>query len=287
MALKLVEFDGVSLPEFEAEQSVGTAPVESALINTIGGVYDYWGTRTRKARRYSITAAGYLVGETQYLVDEEDNIVVDESGNPVVSGSAANHLRSQLQALRAKVGTRATLWRERLDDPETKDWLTARLLTVDWQRARDEMIELAKITCVFDSAMVAWRTSSPVSVTETAADGVPEGILLPVSGDAIVDDAIITVTRTSGTITALEIVCSAMGIDLEWAGSLGASDVLVIDAGAATVRKNGADAYSGLAWGTGHTASGWFPLTGGMISCTATVTGGNATVNVTYYDQFL
>jgi len=105
-------------------------------------------------------------------------------------------------------------------------------------------------------------------------------------GEIQTDDAVMTITRTSGTITSVAVVCIANGINWTWAGSLGASEVLTIDCGNQTMRKNGVNAYSGYAKSGSHTANGWLPLREGINSLLITILGGNATIAVSHYAQF-
>jgi hypothetical protein len=149
-------------------------------------------------------------------------------------------------------------------------------------------VVMAELECVFDSAMGAWRAETVTTSSVSAPDDTPTGLNVSVGGDMPVRDPVITITRTSGTITAIEFDIAAIGVELRWAGSLGASDVLTINAGAKTVLKNGADAYSGFTFGSGHTAKSWFwlPMPAGTVACTVRVVGGAATVAVTHYNQF-
>lgn len=283
MSMKLVEFDGIALPSFDAEQDQGSAPVDSSVLDSIGGAYDWYGSGTRRARKMQISAGGIMLGETTYLVDEAGNRLVDEAGNALIAGSAARHLRQQLQALRSRTGVRGTLWRQRLEGT-TEEWITARLLEVTWPRSVDERTVLANVTCRFESTMTAWRAASATSTSKSVTDGTANALTVPVAGEAIVYDAILTVARTSGTITAVTVTGS--GISLTWTGSL-ASGTLTLDAGAKTARIGSTDSYSGLTFNAGHTARGWLPLQPGTMPLAVTVTGGNATVAVSHYDQWL
>lgn len=282
MAYQIVEFCGVTLPYYNPEQQDSAAVVESALMDSVGGVTDYYGTLTRRARRYGIELTGIYLGETSYVVDEAGNQIVDESGNIIIAGDGVSMLRAQVQALRAKTGVRGSLWRIRQDD-DAREWITARLLSVTHDKRREEMGRLAKLSCSFESTHTAWRAETATTTSVSTTAGVGVGLVVPVGGDTGVQDAVLTVTRTSGTITAVTV--TGAGIAWMWTGSL-ASGAVVVDCGAQTVRKAGVDAYSGFALGSGHTVAGWLPLEPGLTPLTVTTTGGAATVAVQHYNQW-
>lgn len=284
MAYQIIEFDGIVLPYYNPEQQDSAAPVESSLLQSIGGVADYYGATTKRARMYGIELTGIYLGELTYMVDESGNRIVDEAGNYLIAGTGENMLRTQVQALRAKTGVRGQLVRIRQDD-DAREWITARLLRVTHDKRREEMARLAKLSCTFESAMTAWRAETAAVATGMAASGAALVLLATNGGDTTVRDAVMSVACTSGTITAVTVTGS--GISLAWAGSLATGQTLEIDAGdEQTVRVGTTDAYSGLTLGSGHTVAGWLPLGVGVTVLTVTVTGGDATVTVTHYDQF-
>lgn len=283
MAYRYIEFDGVPLPAANFEQQHDTAPVESDLLDSVGGVFAYHGNAPKRARRQTISLRGIYWGETDYLVDDLGNPIVDEAGNRLIAGDAAAMLRSQIDALRAKRGARGPLTRVRIDDG-AEQWLTARLLQIAWQRTRPDMAVRAELSCQFESAMTAWRAETATSVTVSAAAGVPTGLLTQNGGDVAAEDAILTVACTSGTITLVAV--AGPGISWTLTGSLGAGQALTVDDGAQTMRVAGADAYSGWTRAAGHTSSGWLPLELGDSAFTVTLTGGAGDVTLTHYNQF-
>lgn len=282
MAYLIDEFDGVALPLYNPQQQDDAAPADPALMDSVGGVFDYWGTGVRPARRQQIEISGIYLGQMAYLVDEAGNRLADEAGNRLIAGSAENRLRAQVEALRAKTGVRGSLWRTRQDDA-AREWITARLLRVTHAKRRAEMAVYATVTCLWESAHVAWRAATATSTSGSATDGALFGLTVSNGGTVTVFDAVMTVTRTAGTITAVAV--TGPGIAWIWTGSL-ASGSLSVDCGAGTVRAAGVSSYSGFSLGAGHTVQGWLPLTPGMTPLLVTVTGGNATVTVQHYDQF-
>lgn len=279
---QFIEFDGVSLPLYEHGQPHDPMPSESTLLDSIGGAFDWIGDARKNGRKQAISPMGVFVGETDFIVDENGNFLVDESGNFIIWGDAEQTVQASVVALLEKKGVTGQLWRKRLKD-DVRQWKTARLLAVPWPRVWEDHALKAELTCQFETNMEFWRSETATTTSDSASDGV--ALYLPVNNAGqVVDDAIITITRTSGTITAVSL--SGTGIDLDWTGSLGDGDVLTIDCGKQTVKKNSADAYSGFSLGAVHTLAGWLQLNPGSNTFLATVTGGNATVSIEHFDQF-
>jgi len=282
MSWQYVKFDGVNLPLYDHDQNHDPMPSEPTLLDSIGGAYDWRGSQRRKGRKQTIPLTGIYVGETDYLVDELGNYLVDELGNFLIAGDPYQTLQASVTALMEKKGVRGKLWRKRLKD-NVLQWKTARLLAVPWPRVWEDHALKASITCQFETAMEFWHAATATSTSVSASDGVPIGLTVDNAGQ-VAEDAVITVTRTSGTITAFTL--TGNGVSLSWSGSLGSGDVLTIDCGAGTVRKGTSDAYSGFSLASAHSAAGWLPLSSGMNALVATVTGGNATVAISHYNQY-
>lgn len=283
MAYQIVEFDGVTLPYYNPEQQDSAAIVDSALIDSVGGVTDYYGTLTRRARRYGIEVTGIYLGELTYLVDEAGNYIVDESGNYIIAGDGVSMLRAQVQALRAKTGVRGSLWRIRQDD-DAREWITARLLSVTHDKRREEMGRLAKISCTFESTHTAWRAETQTATSGTVASGVLHTLTVPVGGDVTVQDALFYANCNSGTITSVHVYNATTGIDWTWTGST--TGRLYVNCENGTVRIWTTDSYAGFTLNSGHTAAGWMPLVPGLNWIRVVVTGAAATVAISHYNQW-
>jgi hypothetical protein len=284
MSYIYTEFDGVSVPLFNHSQNHAPMAAESSFMDSVGGTFDWIGTARRKGRKQNISFTGVYLGQTEYLVDETGDPLIDDLSDYLIAGDSEDMLGNQVAALLEKKGVRASLWRKRLAD-DVLHWKTARLLQVNWPRKWDDHAIKADITCTFETSMEFWHAATATTTSGSATAGAPLGLTVDNAGQ-VVDDAIITITRTSGTITAVSLIGAELGINLAWAGSLGSGDVLTIDCGVQTVRKGSADAYSGLTLGGSHTARGWLPIASGPQSFVALVTGGNATVAITHYNQF-
>lgn len=286
MPQQLTVFDGVNLPLNDPDQDHTATPTESRLIDSIGGVVDYYGDNQRSGRKQIIPLTGSFWGETTYMVDEAGNYIVDEAGNYLIAGDATANLRSQIRALAAKQGAVGPLWRKRFDDSDTLEWKTASLLEMRWQQKVTDRLILATVQCQFETADPAWHVEDATVTDGSASDGVPLTLAVANGGEVVVRDSVLTITRSSGTITQVDIATAAASevVNLRWTGSLGDGDALVIDCAKNTVRKNDVDAYT-LARQAGHTARGWIALAMGMTIMQVTLTGGDGTVSLSHYDQ--
>lgn len=276
---KLYQFDGITLPSASPDDDISTGAVDAALIDVPGGAVDAWGATAKDPRKQIISQSGLVFGIDTYLVDESGNHILDDLGNIIAIGTAANMERLQVDALKRLNGRRATLTRKRLDD-SVIHWKTARLLGVQHnQTARGAAVSLLRST--FETAMVGWRGATEQRATVTYPTG--NTIIVTNQGDFQINDAVFAIT-VSSTVTAVQ-VTSTTGIDLRWTGSAAAGYSLVIDAGKQSVLLAGANAYSGFSLGTGHTVAGWLPLPVGNTTLALTITGAGL-VEVIYYDQY-
>lgn len=281
------QFDGVNLPIYDPEQDLSTGTVDSTLLASVGGTVDVWSGYQRSPRTVKHTVGGiYEATDSAYpLVDHAGNNIVDHAGNRIIAGTAEGILRGQVESLRAKLGVAGSLWRRRWDDTTITQWKTARLLALQQRSERDHRTLLAKVDCVFESAMANWRSSAVDTVSGNLVAGGQVGLLLGGEGNATVEDSVLTVTA-AGTITSLQFVCVALGVDLRYAGTIGAGSVLVINCGSQTVTVNGVAAYSGFSLGAGHTARGWLPLPPGPWAMVVS-SNGAGTVASSHYDQWV
>ncbi len=278
----LVRFNGVDLPDRNDEDDLTPGISESSLLDSIGGVFDYFGARQRLPRRRTITQRGRYLGETTYVVDEFGNPMVDGFGNYIVAGTAVEMLRQQIDTLLPQQGRRGTLVRLREDGVEQT--CTARLLAVEYLRSFEDAGVVAELRCTFETSDPGWRSGTAVATSGNLADGLYGDLSIPNGGDVDLRDAVLTVERTSGTVTSVWVRNTI--IDWTWTGSLGAGDILNVDDGAHTIRKGSTDAYSGFVRASTHTAHSWLELPQGTNPIRVTVTGGEATVTVTHYNRF-
>ena len=284
MAYQIYQFNDVALPIYNPAQEHNVS-VASTLTLAIGGVADYYGSRRRMPQITQFGIKGIYSGDYYYLTTEGGAYLVDESGNRLIAHSTAADLRMQLDALRAVVGTRGTLYRKRWDDLAV-EWKTARLLQVRQSKVADDRTVKAELDCTFEAPDALWRGSTQASATGTLTSG--STITLPVAntGDQTVEDAQFSVLADGGTISSITVACTATGVSWTWAGALISGSWLVVDAGALTVQQDGVDSYSGFGLNSGHSARGWLPLAPGLNNLQISSVGPGA-ASVAFYPQFL
>jgi hypothetical protein len=285
MAYQFVEFDGVSLPLLMASQNHQPMPIESSLVDSIGGVYDWRGSQRRAGRRQNLSLTGEFIGQTTYLVDEAGTYLVDDTGDYVIAGNGEQALHSKVSEIMAQIGKRGPLWRKRLAD-DALHWKTARMMAVPWPRQWEDHAIRATLTCQFETSMEFWHAEDATVTSVSTTSGVEAVFHAEVSAQTV-NDAVLSVECTSGTITAVSVACDDLGIDIVWnVGFLVTGETLVIDCGEDAPPDGAIDSYDGFRLGVHHTARGWLPIPVGHWTFTITTTGGAADVDLTYYEQF-
>lgn len=288
MAYQLTAFDEIEfrgIHPFVLNPSQDHSPVgaDSALVDSIGGFFDRFGSDDARATRQPISITHLILGETAYLVDNLGNHIVDNNGNRIIAGNEAQILRAQLVALREKVRKRGTLWRTRLDDETVREWKTARLLRMGQpQRVRDRK-NMATVTLDFESPMAFWHAEDATTFSTSVSDGTTAYLVVENPGETV-NDAVVTVTRTSGTVTAVQVTCTDLGINWVWSGSLGSGESLVVDEGEQGIAEGGVAAYSGFS--VAGSQPGWMNIQRGSWVFQITVTGGTANFELSMYNQF-
>ena len=285
MAYQIYQFDSVTLPTYNPTQE-HNVQVASTLTLAIGGVADYYGSRRRTPQITQFSIRGIYAGDYYSLVTESGAYLSDESNNHLIAHSITADLRMQLDALRAVVGTRGTLYRKRWDDLAVQ-WKTARLLQVRRSPQTDDRTAKAELECTFEAPDANWRSSTAAAPSATLISGGTVTLAAANTGDQTVDDATLTITASGGTITSITVVNAATGITWTWTGALASGASLVVDAGALTVRKSGSDSYSGFSLNSAHSARTWLPLAPGENSLQITSVGSGGSAAMAYYPQFL
>ena len=284
MPYTLTEFDNVPLPIAMPEDDLSTGAVDSSLLDSIGGVYNYFGSGQRLPRRHQFAHSGKYEGDVSYRITDTAYFRVTDSGLVRVTATAAiADLHGKVNDIKGKIGVIGMLWRRRLADDEMT-WKQCRLLKVNHVEVIENANMVSEVESIFETSDVGWHSENAVVTSASATAGVGEPLNVPNGGTIQVQDAILSVERTSGTITAVTI--TGTGIDITWTGSIGAGETLVIDSGLQTVMVEGDDEYDGFVLGASHTVEGWLPLALGANVLTVTVTGGNADVSVEHFDQW-
>lgn len=280
-------FDTVPLPLHRQRYQHDPAPSSPALQRVVDGYVDVFGTNETNALSQVLPITGIYIGETTYLVDEAGNRFVDEASNPYIFGTPFTMLRSQIQALREMTRLSAPLWRARLNEQTVREWKTARLVQLRLPSNYNDLY-IAEVTANFEMTMANWHAETQTTVSASVTAAVPKLFVVENAGETV-EDGIVTVTRTSGTVTAFSLACTALGISWVWTGSIGSGEVVTVNDGDDTVIKSNAagtltNAYSGFSR-PDHSAATWLRLPRGTHLFYVTVLGGNATVAFKHYTQ--
>lgn len=286
MPYRLHSFDGVMLPEYTPEDDLGVGQVQSTIIDSLGGVFDFMGATRRQPKKHTISYRGKFVGQDNTLwVDDVGDLVVDEVGDMVVLGSDyVADLRDRVDSLKAKIGVSGQLVRIREEDQE-EQFKTARLLACNHIRTVENIDRVAVIDVVMEAAGTPWKAIDSTTTGPTALSAGANAFAITVDGVEEVRDAVITVAATSN-ITNLIV---SLGANQSWtfSGTIAAGKSLVIDIGKQTVKNDGVDAYSSFTLGGSHTIDSWLRLSPGTNNLTVTITGGPGTITAVHYDQWM
>lgn len=284
MTHTLTYFEHIPLPDAMPEDDLSTGMVESALKNSIGGVYDYFGDAQRLPRRQQFVHKGKYEGEIVVRVTSDgDTRVTSDGDTRVATASKIADLHGKVDDLKSLIGVRGQLWRRRLADDQLT-WKLCRLLQVNHVEVVENAGAVSEVQSVYESQDAAWKGSTAITTSVNAIDSVPIGMNVQNGGAVPIKDAILRVQRTSGTIT--QVTVTGVGVDLTWTGSIGESQSLEVDDGEQTIVIDDTDQYDGLALGVSHTVETWLPLSVGANILLVTVVGGNATVSVEHYNQW-
>lgn len=285
MPYRLLTFDGVPLPAKVPEDDLGVGNVNSTLLDSLGGVFDFMGSTRRLPKRHGIHLRGKYLGEDNtHWVTEVGDDVVDDVGDFVILGADyVADLRDQVDALKGRIGRSGQLIRRREED-SLQQFKTARLLQVAHVRKLENLDRIAELDIDWEAAGVPWKRATSTTTVVALAAGA-NAVAVTVAGVEDVSDAVMTVTATAN-ITNLVMT---LGGAQKWtfSGTIAAGTALVVDTGKKTVKNNGADAYSSFALNSTHTADDWLVLVSGTNNLSLTVTGGPGSVSVVHYDQWM
>lgn len=279
MAYHLERFILTYLPVGNPSTDIAPVPAKPALIQTLSGVYD----------------------------SDEGEDAVDDFPHPISYGAVTSddtvaEWRDTEDALRALVGKRGWLYR-RAEDDDAIQKAVCKLLSLPGPRSVDD--KAWKVSTFDWSQLSHWRGHFHHDWTLDDGEFLDEGLYLddhmtytytaPLTitlnngGNALVTDAIITITAGGVSITDVSIV-KAGETDLQFTGIVAPGTALVIDCGAMSVLNNGVDAYADLELDTGHTISEWLRLAPGDNTILITLTIVNImappTVNIEFMDAW-
>jgi hypothetical protein len=284
MSYRLHRFGDVNLPIYNIKSDFSQGQVESTLLDSVGGTFDYYGTRRRLPRKQNIGFTGLYLGERSYLVDHLGNRFVDHLGNPFITGSGTGGLLAQLEAIYGMLGKRDRLYRQYFDDSTRLEWKQARLLNIQHQRENEDTELTATLSFLWETNMIGWRSENATE-TELESGTGERSFSVQVDGTLDVYDAIITITATNTT-SSIYLQNTTSTAHWRWTGSLLAGNDLVIDCGTQTVFNNGTSAYTGIEYQASHLTRGIFPLYVGANSININ-SNAEVSVVISHYNQYI
>lgn len=241
MSYRITQFGSVTLPELDPEDDVSTFEARNSVVTLPDGWFDARGAERARRNPLPLTVRRSLISE------------------PTDIETAADVSRTEYNALRVLVGTRAKLYRTWSDEADTVEWTYARLLRVGGRADRKDNRGMAELELAFQIISQTWYSEDaytlsvggfniahggPFTVTNTGNTNVTEASLIVYAGSGIV---------TPGPITYFRLWNTTTGHDFSWTGVIEAGGGLEFDFGAQTVgnvpyggSSPGVDAYSGL-----------------------------------------
>lgn len=284
MAYYLTRFDDIVLPLIQPITEMPTAPAQSGAVDTLGTGYDAFGADTAPAT---------FPYPLQYRV--------------LIIGTTAAAYMATVNALRAMARKRAYVYRTgqdglvqraqaRLDGVTATDSVETFnavelsfnfLIWSHWEN-NDPPVWVLDDGEYFDSGLFFDGTGG----TPTTLTASPQTVTITVGGNVAIDDAIITITAGDAAITSVTVACAALLWTWTWTGTAGATIAatksLVVDAGAWSVKDDGADAYRDFAFNSSHALEGMALLAPGANSIVVTRTGGGtgSTIGFAFADRW-
>lgn len=277
----ITRFGTVTLPIYETEYTISPVPSDmSGLLPVGSNVFDGNGSdraplKFPAAIVYKCIAHESTLGATRVATD----------------------------ALRALVGRRDYLYRV-ADDDATVQQCLARLAGIDMPRGITNRI-FFEMNFKFVQ-LAGWRGNSHGDWRFDSGEIFDDGLTLDSSdfqgtfvaashalvvtnaGNLPIQDAILTITAGSGTITSVAVAAVGASIDWRVNATLTPSATLVVDCATRSVTVNGDDAYRDFALGSGHRLRNWLYLEPGNTTIVATLTGTftGAKVSISFRDAW-
>ena len=202
--------------------------------------------------------------------------------------ATAGAFRTALYALRALVGSYATLYRSPDGEAANSESIPASLEAITMNRDADNLLVMG-VSLRFQAQAEVWDGAAH---TETITLGAsPKSQDCDNDGNGIQRAVTITVTASGSPITAVTIENLETGhvSKVTYSGSIAVGESLVIDCGAETVRNDGDNDYAHLTRETGHGIREWLRLMPGANTIRVTRTGGDnaSTCVLTYNDGWM
>lgn len=269
------EFDGMKIPAYNRNETLGSGQARSGMTAVIGGYVDHGGLRTHRTLQ-EISINGTIHAAT---------------------AQAAWETLARWLALRGKKGQ---LYRKLPNN--TRQWAIARLILVEAENSYEGYRSSIEIQLTFEVISTDWYGFQSKNWTLNAGYRLNEGLVLnqgkvysltPSSqtitldyrGTAIEKNIILTITAGTKAIPD-GLTINGDGISLKFNQIIAAGKNLLIDAGIKSIRNGGADAFGALQFLAGHSIGDWLQLVPGINILTISTTV-PITVQVTFSERFV
>lgn len=265
----LTHFGTTALPQYDSAFSIGPAPADEAMVGLVGGgVFDAYGTGRARQK--------YPLG-LRY--------------NCSVVGASESVVRTEINALKALIGTHGQLWRTEAGAAiPARQWCYARLVDIDdSMRARMPhwIVPIVMAFTIKDGwkglqhrdhwhfdagyyfdAGLAFDSDEKTTLTTS-----PQTVVVDNDGNIPVRDATIYVTAGSSAITYLKIGIAGV-TEFYYDGTIAAGTTLTINCKAKSVLNVAASGWTNFHLTANHLVADWLVLEPGNNSVVVTTTGG-------------
>lgn len=217
--------------------------------------------------------------------------------NALVLAASRSALGVKLDALRGLVGARDRLWLKPYDEVQADRWAWATLTSVaDRGKATERIWQPVTLAFEVESG---WNGSAHGGAwTLDSGYYFDNGLYFDTGGSTLIGydstpflanpgNRMVTncgITYTCNEALGLTAVTMTTGNTEFTFGPSVFGDVWIIDCGAQTVLKNGADAYAYFALTASHASVNWFEISAGGETVTISGGGADDTVQYTYSD---
>jgi len=240
---------GTALPILGMQQPVGLGAVASTIVQLPGGnSWDSLGSAQTRPHSQVITIHGGYVA------------------------ASAAALTTYIDAMRALVGVRSYLWATP-DSGSTTRWRLARCLDVR-ATAKPGFPRWIGVDMDFELAAGGWNGAAHSESTALATGN--DAIETTNAGNAIVTNAIITITAQTTAITELSFYVTGL-LHWHYTGSITATKSLIVDCGTRKVTNDGTGDFANFVLQSDHADNDWLPIQSGVNSIQVERTGGGAT----------
>jgi hypothetical protein len=264
MSYSFSRFGNIILPAYNRESVTSPVAPAQRIITTTAGAFDSDSSQRATQRFPHALSIDAIVYESDVAVQ-----------------------RSEIDILRAAVGTRAFLYREADDDGVTHRAL-CRLNNMVINRSHTQRRTFQPVTLQFLQLM-AWQGGNHTEWTLDSGESLDDALFFDVvdytwsigtspttqtvnnAGNLPVRNVVFTITAGATALTNPKI--SGAGMDLWYTGTIAAGKSFVVDCGSLSVLNDGVDAYANLELGTGHTIEHWCNLPPGNTSIELEISG--------------